>query len=225
MAQESIAFFGGDEREKAIVGQRFKELMTHDWLRNWVNFKFRIVEDLFQARMPDLIQWAVRFSYGRSFTDAQVIADKGSQMYQGQVQLASMTQSLFGHMGIILRMSGEPFATLTGKVARIAELDEVMQEIENDLVASTASGRVVGTDEPVVTFDGVDIVTPQGKNLAESVNLTVTPDTPLMVTGASASGKSSLVRVLGGLWPLHCGELTRPVGADGRPDLSGIFLV
>ena len=55
--QESIAFFGGDEREKAIVGQRFEELMAHDWLRNWVNFKFRIVEDLFQARMPDLIQW------------------------------------------------------------------------------------------------------------------------------------------------------------------------
>ena len=69
----------------------------------------------------------VRFAYGRSFTDEQVIADKGAQMYQGQVQLASMTQSLFGHMGIILRMSGEPFATLTGKVARITELDEVMQ--------------------------------------------------------------------------------------------------
>ena len=40
----------------------------------------------------------------------------------------------------------------------------------------------------------------------------VTPDTPLMVTGASASGKSSLVRVLGGLWPLHKGRLTRPPG-------------
>ena len=60
---ESIAFFGGDEREKAIVGQRFDELMAHDWLRNWVNFKFRIVEDLFQARLPDLIQWVVRFGY------------------------------------------------------------------------------------------------------------------------------------------------------------------
>ena len=80
----------------------------------------------------DIDRWCcvrrgVRFAYGRSFTDEQVIADKGAQMYQGQVQLASMTQSLFGHMGIILRMSGEPFATLTGKVARITELDEVMQ--------------------------------------------------------------------------------------------------
>jgi ABC-type uncharacterized transport system fused permease/ATPase subunit len=112
---ESIAFFGGDDKEKTIVSQRFEELMTHDWLRNWVNFKFRIVEDVFQSRLPDLIQWIVRFSYGRLyFTDAQIIADKGAAMYQGQVQLASLSSSLFGHMGIILRMSGEPFATLTG---------------------------------------------------------------------------------------------------------------
>ena len=122
-------------------------------------------------------------------------------------------------------MSGEPFATLTGKVARITELDEVMQEIEDELEASTASGCVVGTAESVVQFESVDIVTPNGQNLANSLNLSVSPDSPLMVTGASASGKSSLVRVLGGLWPLQCGKLTRPAGTDGRPDLNEIFLV
>lgn len=61
---------GGDDREKEIVGERFKELMEHDWLRNWVLFKFRIVEDLFQKRMPDLIQWAVRFGCGHTHTMA-----------------------------------------------------------------------------------------------------------------------------------------------------------
>ena len=40
---------------------------------------------------------------------------------------------LLGHMGIIMRMSAEPFATLTGKVARITELDEVMQELEEEM--------------------------------------------------------------------------------------------
>ena len=71
--------------------------MAHDWKRNWVNFKFRIVEDIFQGRLPDLIQWTVRFAFGRLyFTDSQIIADKGAAMYQGQVQLASMTSSLFG---------------------------------------------------------------------------------------------------------------------------------
>ena len=31
-----------------------------------------------------------------------------------------------------------------------------------------------------------------------------------MVTGASASGKTSLVRVLGGLWPSATGQIYRP---------------
>lgn len=74
-----------------------------------VNFKFRIVEDFFRGRLPDLVQWAVRFSFGfYGFTDAQVIADKGAAMFRGQTQLASMSSSIFGHMGIILRLSAEP---------------------------------------------------------------------------------------------------------------------
>ena len=249
--------------------------------------KFRVVEDVFQARLPDLIQWVVRFSYGRLyFTDASIIADKGAAMYatrlilagvllgmafkgtlcvspcvslsvsrflslrryQGQVQLASMVQSQFGHMGIILRMSGEPFATLSGKVARIAELDEVlcidsvsvsfsvslcvrvcatymlwpvqvMQELEEDLLreqqqqqqhGSSSTARILESSDGVVQFEGVDVVTPRGENVAGKLTVTVTPTTPLMVTGASAAGKSSLVRVMGGLWPMHSGTLTRP---------------
>jgi ABC-type uncharacterized transport system fused permease/ATPase subunit len=147
-------------------------------------------------------------------------------------------------------------------VARIAELDEVMEELEeedqrmmqrldqeaaeakqaqhtrqeqpppqdnsqqqqqqqqgSDAGGAAATAKedsggslgVVGTSEALVEFKGVDIVTPRGANVAANLSIRVTPDTPLMVTGASAAGKSSLVRVLGGLWPLHCGTLTRPM--------------
>ena len=160
------------------------------------------------------------FSYGRLyFTDASIMADKGAAMYQGQVQLASLVQSQFGHLGIILRMSGEPFATLSGKVARIAELDEVMQELEEALLREQqqqqqqhggSAAHILESSDGVVRFDGVDVVTPRGENVAGKLTVTVTPTTPLMVTGASAAGKSSLVRVLGGLWPMHSGTLTRP---------------
>jgi|EP01047_Picozoa_sp_COSAG01_P092886 ABC-type uncharacterized transport system fused permease/ATPase subunit len=106
-----------------------------------------------------------------------------------------------------------------------------MQEIEDELAASATGddGRVIATtEEALVQFEDVDIVTPRGENMACGLSLRVTPHTPLMVTGASASGKSALVRVLGGLWPLPRGRLTRPIAAtdlEGRPDLSGIFLV
>ena len=69
---------------------------------------------------------------------------------------------------------------------------------------------MVGTAEPLVRFEGVDIVTPRGENVAQGLSLSVTPESPLMVTGASAAGKSSLVRVLGGLWPSATGQIYRP---------------
>eukprot|EP01048_Picozoa_sp_COSAG05_P004915 COSAG05_NODE_279_length_12322_cov_79.874744_7_plen_121_part_00 len=116
---------------------------------------------------------------------------------------------------------------MSGKVTRIAELDEVMGEIEAELALQTADGRILDTTEPLVHFANVDIVTPRGQTMAAGLTLSVTPETPLMVTGASASGKSSLVRVLGGLWPLcnNSGELTRPAAVDGLGELRGIFCV
>lgn len=53
---ESIAFFGGGEREQQIVNNRFERLMTHDWLRLKANCKFQIVEDIFRNRIPDQLQ-------------------------------------------------------------------------------------------------------------------------------------------------------------------------
>ena len=222
--------------------------MRHDWLRNWVNFKFRIVEDLFQSRFPDLIQWTVRFYFGRLFfSDEKLLADRGAAMYRGQTQLASMTLQLFAFMGGIIRMSAEPWATLSGKIARIAELDEVMEQLEMQQQASAGGGAAGATagaaavlhggtvvhsnEEAVIELKEADIVTPAGVAMVSALSLRVTPQTPLMVTGASASGKSSLVRTLAGLWPLQAGELTRPAANNAHPkgqlglQLKSVFVV
>jgi ABC-type uncharacterized transport system fused permease/ATPase subunit len=75
-----------------------------------------------------------------------------------------------------------------------------------------ATDRVAGGGEFIfddtgaqVVFSNVDIVTPRGQCVARAVSVAVSAARPLMVTGASATGKSSLFRVLGGLWPLQCG--------------------
>ncbi len=57
LCSESIAFFGGGDREKQMVNERFERYMAKDWLRHWCTFKFSIIEDLFRSRIPETLQW------------------------------------------------------------------------------------------------------------------------------------------------------------------------
>lgn len=123
---ESIAFFGGGEREHQIVNKRFDTLMAHDWLRLKANCKFQIVEDIFRNRIPDLLQvsshlqgtlitdrathhlltwrfslgkqWVLRFSYGylKGGTDEEIVADSGARLNANQQQLVLMNGMIFG---------------------------------------------------------------------------------------------------------------------------------
>ena len=43
-----------------------------------------------------------------------------------------------------------------------------------------------------IRLDGVDLVTPRGEAIATEVSCSVTKETPLMVTGRNATGKTNL---------------------------------
>ena len=77
-----------------------------------------------------------------------------------------------------------------------------------------------------IEMRGVDFVTPRGVAVATNVSCEVTTDSPLMISGRNASGKTSFVRVLAGLWPHSNGELTVPAPHGSTvPGLKDIFIV
>ena len=77
----------------------------------------------------------------------------------------------------------------------------------------------------MIRFNDVDLVTPKGECLASNLDFTITPSTPLMVTGANAVGKSSLFRAMGSLWEVKKGHIDKPCDDTGRLDIKDIFLV
>eukprot|EP01052_Picozoa_sp_SAG31_P016796 SAG31_NODE_1126_length_9767_cov_5.580058_5_plen_87_part_00 len=82
---------------------------------------------------------------------------------------------------------------------RVAELDEVLNDLEQS-VSTTASGNASVTacdpEKPRICFEGVDIVTPAGECCLSGLNFEIVHGRELMVTGANATGKSSLGALL-----------------------------
>jgi len=78
--------------------------------------------------------------------------------------------------------------------------------------ASGKGGVLIRGD--MIKFQDVDIVSPEGRLLVKNLNFEVPPGRNVMITGPNGSGKSSLFRIIGELWPLHCGSVTKPRNED-----------
>lgn len=73
-----------------------------------------------------------------------------------------------------------------------------------------------------VRFENVPVVAPSifplsGEELIPSLSFTITPGQHVLISGPNGSGKTSLARILGDLWPVYRGLVSRPrkVGTDG----------
>ncbi|XP_051738213.1 ATP-binding cassette sub-family D member 3a isoform X1 [Ctenopharyngodon idella] len=222
---EEIAFYNGNLREKQTIYSTFKKLVDH--LHNFIFFRFSMgmVDSIIAKYFATVVGYLV---VSRPFLDlshprhlnsshAELLED----YYQSGRMLLRMSQAL----GRIV-LAGREMTRLSGFTARITELMRVLKELnsgqyERTMVSQSekdtserltlipGSGRIINVDH-IIKFDHTPLATPNGDILIRDLSFEVKSGANVLVCGPNGCGKSSLFRVLGELWPLFGGSLTKP---------------
>lgn len=134
--------------------------------------------------------------------------------------------------------SYKEIAELAGHTSRVAALLGVMDDIQagrfkKNLVSTAGTeenagilrgrGEIVESED--IEFMDVPVISPNGDVLVRKLNFSVKPHEHLLIVGPNGCGKSSLFRILGGLWPVYGGTVRKPPSSDifyipQRPYLS-----
>ncbi|XP_067218560.1 ATP-binding cassette sub-family D member 3b isoform X2 [Chanodichthys erythropterus] len=223
---EEIAFYNGSRREKQTIITTFQKLVDH--LNHFIHFRFSmgVMDSIIAKYIAMAVGYLVISRPFLDLTNQRHLNSTNAERLEDYYQSGRMLISLAQALGRIV-LAGREMTRLSGFTARITEIQDVLKELNSGRYERTmitqqskdaavekiplipGRGEIIITDN-IIKFEHIPLATPNGDILIRDLSFEVSSGTNVLVCGPNGCGKSSLFRVLGELWPLCGGKLTKP---------------
>ncbi|WP_142279986.1 ABC transporter ATP-binding protein/permease, partial [Mycobacterium avium] len=148
------------------------------------------------------------------------LAIQAPRLFAGEIAFGDVTQTATAFNNIhdslsFFRNNYDAFAAFRAAIIRL-----------HGLVDANSKGRalpailVKPSEETAVELRGIEVRTPEGDQLVDSLDIQLDEGDTLVITGRSGAGKTTLLRSLAELWPYASGTLCRPDGDNATMFLS-----
>ena len=196
---ESIAFYSGTEsaeKEGHILGNRFAKVVSNS---------------IFIIKKEKELSWLTNF-YGQVAIIFPFLVAAPRYLSKG-ISLGGLMQiaNCFGKVQESMSYFVDVYASLAewrSCVNRLLTFDAHMEELEKGKALS--QGKLTYREGDTMGFENLTIRLPNGKTILENRSETAKIGDRIIVKGPSGKGKTTLFRVLAGLWPYGEGNIIMP---------------
>lgn len=194
---EGIALYGGEAEERHTLQQRFAALVVN-WRELMTRYKFLN---------------ALTAGYGQVASVFPIVV-AAPRYFAGLVPLGVLTRTsgAFGQVQGAMSWFVDTYSTIATWRATVERLTTFWRAIEAARAHAFEGVHAEAERGATYALDQATIALPDGQKLLDRADLTLTPGTPVLVTGRSGSGKSTLFRAFAGIWPFGSGGVRRPEG-------------
>jgi putative ATP-binding cassette transporter len=190
---ESVAFYGGESHEYGVFDRRFGRVVGNWWdiIRrrkrlSWFTTTYQQVAIIF----PFLVAAPSYFSKKIQLGGLMQVISAFSQVQDALSFIVSSYTSIAEYRAVVERLAG-----FHGRLTTIAASSGQERPI---VIERAGTGVEVGA---------LDLDLPDGVALQRDVALKSGEDNPVLITGPTGSGKSTVLRAIAGLWPFGRGRI------------------